>query len=808
MKVRWQEKALKKRLAKMDVDDDPSSAPVALSESDAEFVHVTPVDDETLERIWDPPVDAEHLEQPWQLVDTAGNGPLGLLEPDLTGILDDGAQQVQMSDAASLPDAHGLDRPTKQRRFQVADVSSAKDLRIAASSFSEQLVPVPEYVFNEAFRTCDVKAVKYPWEKGPLGKFFNPQKPGGELPRVKPRPDSLLQVQLEVGDNQRFDAKISLNAPIKDRTLYLKAVKVMQGSSYVVERDARRTLAINGWVELLMLNLNASSAGVASMNECGKMGVQSYMGEMLDACFGIKSPNTLLKRFHSIKMFNHWIYHESAEFWLPLSEQKVWKYLLHLKKSNGAPTRATSFLEAVRFVHFILGVEGALDTLSSARVKGLAAQLFAAKRPWRPSDPLTTEQVLALHSMLDSEDANLVDRVFCGHLLHMVYSRSRFSDLLAVERLFLDSDGMFLEAEAKLHKGSRSADTRARLLPIVAPAHGINEGNWAKTYLRIRKMACLPNPEEDAAPMLPAPTKTGETEWSERYLSSAELNSFIALFFSERGLLRDGAKLSSHSMKATGLSWAAKFGVCAETRAILARHASSTKDPESLYSRDIVSAAVRTFSDVLTKIRLTWFKPDRTRSGMITPPPGTPVFPQGMAFAPGMFDANVEVAAVAPSTPAVAMPSAEAETSDGNANEALAGEDIHSPSPPMESTEVQQVKSEPEVSGAFLDGEVVTVKDDFDLLADWPIEASSESDTYSESDSSSSQEDEKEVDVGESLQLRDPVVPSSRYFINHRSLVLHCLKTACTFKCGRQCSDSYTVVAELNGLKCGKCFTD
>ena len=268
---------------------------------------------------------------------------------------------------------------------------------------------------------------------------------------------------------------------------------------------------------------------------------------------------------------------------------------MSLKRSKSAPTRAMSFVEAVRFAHFLLGVHGAKTALESARVKGIAAQMFASKKPWRPADPLSTEQVLALHQTLDNENASIVDRIFCGHLLHMVYSCSRFSDLLAVEKCYLDSDEMFLETEAKLHKGSRSADTRSRLLPIVAPAHGICQGNWAKSYMRLRRIACMPEPDNDASPLLPAPLKSGETIWSERYLSSSELNCFIKMFFLERCLLKEGTKISSHSMKATGLSWASKYGVDPEVRSVLARHSTAVKNPVALYSRDIISSASRTY---------------------------------------------------------------------------------------------------------------------------------------------------------------------------------------------------------------------
>lgn len=91
-----------------------------------------------------------------------------------------------------------------------------------------------------------------------------------------------------------------------------------------------------------------------------------------------------------------------------------------------------------------------------------------------------------------------VDRIFIGHLLHMLYARARFSDLLAVTELFIDEEDAFLEVSATLHKGARSMDARSKLLPIVAPAVGIKGGNWAKAYLALRLKAGLRSPGNEA----------------------------------------------------------------------------------------------------------------------------------------------------------------------------------------------------------------------------------------------------------------------------------------------------------------------
>ena len=61
-----------------------------------------------------------------------------------------------------------------------------------------------------------------------------------------------------------------------------------------------------------------------------------------------------------------------------------------------------------------------------------------------------------------------------------------------------------------------------------------------------------------------------------------------------RMLLENGDDdLLSHSMKCTALSWAAKCGVPRELRRLLGRHATATRDADSVYSRDLMITPIR-----------------------------------------------------------------------------------------------------------------------------------------------------------------------------------------------------------------------
>ena len=686
----------------------------------------------------------------------------------------------------------------KRSKVTIRDTDAGDGAPLSSASSSSTPIAMPAHLVTEAVRLMDTKQFKYPWERGPLARFFRddtldrfPQL------RIQPRPGGLVQVNLDVDANREASASMSVELPTVGGTIFTGVVKSMVGTSYVEERQERRVSAIKQWAEMLMHDLSASDVGVTSKLECQDGRLFEYVTLQLDAIFALKSPNTLLKRLYSIKMFHGWMMTTFGRPWLPFNELEVWTYLNELRRSSAAATRATSLLEAIRFSFFILQVTGAKEVLESRRVKGIAAQMFASKRPWKPADAFTTAQVVALHKAFEDTANNLTDRVILGHILHLLYSRSRFADLLAVEHLMLDDEKMYFELEATYHKGARSADSRAKLLPIVAPAIGIWGKNWAELYLQLRAEAGLINPTTEPIPMLPAPAKDCTGSWTDRYLTSSELNGFIKCFFKSQGMLREGDKITSHSCKATAISWAAKFGIDPDTRAVLARHAVATKTPTALYSRDLISAAVRKFSEVIDQIRGQFFWPDRTRGGMLTPPPGTPAFSQK-----GWSTIQPQRERTPDHLEAERNPGTQEETE----HEENASEFCLSPATPVQSPPNEVVKQEDVFPTQDLPTEVIVISDEVDLLRDWEGNGSSESEWDSESEDSSSDVDDEAEKIREAFAVMERPAPSAKYFINCRSLVLHCLKDANRFVCGRIRSDSYAAVAELNGLRCGRCF--
>lgn len=354
-------------------------------------------------------------------------------------------------------------------------------------------------------------------------------------------------------------------------------------------------------------------------------------------------------------------------------------------------------------------------------------------------------------------------------------------DLLAVKNIYVDSDEVFVEGEATIHKSARSADAKTKLLPVVAPASGINGKCWAKTYFSLRSVAGLSLPGEQPGFMLPAPSDCASEPWTSRYLTSQEMNVFLRRIFDKAGLRDETKKLTTHSFKTTAMSWCSKFGVGDSARAVLARRCASVQGATAVYSRDLATAPLRLFLHVIKQIEASCFNPDATRSGMITP--------------------KARVGTSVPETPQPPMGFEEQQIFHEQRDEV---EELQS------SAEIGyqefQVKRE-QLWVADNDGVIDLTEMDDDQGINLLAEAGGSSSESSSDGSSDEDSDEMNPTAEQGLDV--PLLfggMKPKWVINVNSLVIHELRTDDRCKCGRKFSKSFVPVSELNGFRCGRCF--
>ena len=154
---------------------------------------------------------------------------------------------------------------------------------------------------------------------------------------------------------------------------------------------------------------------------------------------------------------------------------------------------------SLRFGHHILQIDGAEACILSRRILGSAELQLAMKSPTKQARPLTVAEVKKLHAVTTDQSASLQQRVLAAHLLLMLYTRSRTSDLAHVHEVLHDvsvkssSSGApdFIQISTKYHKAAKSAEKKNFLLPILASSTAVVHDDWLATWLRLRRRAGL-----------------------------------------------------------------------------------------------------------------------------------------------------------------------------------------------------------------------------------------------------------------------------------------------------------------------------
>ena len=631
---------------------------------------------------------------------------------------------------------------------------------------------------RQAISNTDLGIFKFPWEKGRLAKIFTDVPVVNlKVPKLQPSSRNLLQMHIQVNDHGSMSAKPVLKSSAVDghKPVFLDIVKSLADVAQPVDRDARRAKALNAWWLLLSHNLTASAIGLKVTVEATPDNVLETALAILDATFAVKSPGTLLRRVYAVQSYEDWCVETLSKHWLPVQEFDVWRYVRWLQSSKAPPTKASSLVEALRFAWYLLGCEGCDTAEQSLRVKGVSSQMRASKQPWRPAALLSVDEVKELHRLLDDTAAPLGDRCIAGHLLHMLYSRSRWSDLLSITSIYMDPESQFLEVATRCHKAARGAEQKSKLLPIVCPCTGIVGSNWVTTYFEVRQMCGLTLPEAGPGPMMCCPTNEAATAWTKRAMTSEEGSDFMRRVL--KAPKTEERRISSHSLKSTVMSWAAKYGLSEHSRAILARHASKAATATAVYSRDLLSPVLRELNLVINAVRTGAFCPDATRSGMLTPGAlpymgGTPLPMPGSG---------------APMTPVPDVSQLHRDSSE-----------------PVELDEEQDGDQSslhgwqlgPQYEADACDSASVSnagAPEDQDAVS----ETTEENSVQSSSDSN---------DEGPVEQHRGLVDFPSDLVINNKSLVVHYVKMPNLLGCGRKLTPSYSKIAEMTGIRCSRCF--
>ena len=391
----------------------------------------------------------------------------------------------------------------------------------------------------------------------------------------------------------------------------------LEKKKLVMESACRRWLSILSWCQSCSTVSKHLTFNDAPQDVCSDM-------EVVQAIIGVRSPSTALSRANVVRKFLAWVFDKHPHVDLPFCESLVWLYFAHLRSIGAAPTTAASTLSAMRYAQHIFGFECLAETTCSRRLIGTSEVMFSCKEAVRQALVLTVQNVMNLHAKLEDYNAHHFDRAGAGFMLLCIYGRCRHSDLALVDRVEHDHNdsGGYVEVFTRYHKTARGAAKKAMFLPILVPAIGINKANWVVSFCAALELCGLTFEGRLQGPILRPPTDIEATTLCERGLASEEcsklLRSLLGLPMEVSG--RKEPIVSSHSLKATGLSWSAKFGIPEFDRAVLGRHSSSTSSATAIYARDLAISSVRKYEEMLRSIAQRTFVPDAPRSAYFAVP--------------------------------------------------------------------------------------------------------------------------------------------------------------------------------------------
>eukprot|EP00435_Cladocopium_sp_Y103_P006554 s3790_g2.t1 len=466
--------------------------------------------------------------------------------------------------------------------------------------------------------------ITMPWEKGIFKQIF-------EGDSVMPKFDMNWTPGFDTdagssGDTATDLAAASTPVPTCSGPVHARAISCLSDLDFDSQQSSLRRSACIKWLGILNVCLSASDVG---RNIADLVGDEDNVEalEIIAAVIGVRSYHTAICRANAVTRFLRYVLEAQPDIKFPFSEELFWKYFHHLK-IHGAPTSASAMLSAIRYAKFVMGFECMDKILASKRLRGLSDILFTSKRKLQQALVLTVQQVRALHDVLDCSEADDYDRAAAAFLLTALYGRCRASDLSCIECIDHDhgdqGDG-YIELFTAVHKTGRSAVRKTTLLPILVPAIGINGKNWAVSAQTAFYRVGLCFSGVVQGPLLRPPSHEGPF-LCQRGVTSAEIGKLL------RGLIgldvdvlnKAVPHVTAHSLKATGLAWAARFGLSWPDRAILGRHQSHTNEAVAIYSRDLAVGPVSRFALMLGSIRQGTFCPDAARSQYFPFPPTCP----------------------------------------------------------------------------------------------------------------------------------------------------------------------------------------
>ena len=449
-----------------------------------------------------------------------------------------------------------------------------------------------------------------PWESGVFATIFgsNDEFLASNLTSCPVPPD----VEEAQSSDPKVDAVTLPSGRIlkRDRIdcIFAQVVKLKRDVDHLISIEESWSKALKKWYTVLACAGNTGLVGAAVRDAVAEG--MDYCGILRDV-FGNKSPRTANKRASTMLALFAWLDKKNLTVW-PVRSDCVAAYLNATSGCSAGSTKGKTLMEAFRFCKHVMRLPDLDEVIEDPVLSGRVRRMDAARDTVKQSRPLTLTEVKFIEEFMMS-DMNIYDRYIAGCVLFAIYSRSRWSDLAFLSDLALDTTETelgrvgFVEGSTRFQKTGSTALKRAMQMPLVAPICGVTDKLWAVEWFRILDQVQFDVTAEPVGAMC-RPPMNGML--GTRHLSSEEIGDFLNHMLGLHG----ESVVTSHCMKATTLTWCAKYGLDESARTLLGHHELQSQSL-ACYSRDMLSRPLALYEAMLLNIRTGHFLPDETRSG-------------------------------------------------------------------------------------------------------------------------------------------------------------------------------------------------
>ena len=341
------------------------------------------------------------------------------------------------------------------------------------------------------------------------------------------------------------------------------------------------------------------------------MATEEELGRSIEDAFRSKAATTMQKRASSLTKFFAWVLQNDIRSPLRFDEDRLYRYLCHLRSSGAGPTSLAGTLEALRFFHSVVGLPIDMEQVVSARCRGAARDMQLTKSPLVQKEHLSANALIMLEEMMLKE-GDPVKKCILGQALFCVHACCRWKDAIRLRAIKIASTRpiLVLEGEATESKTSTAHNTQVRLIPYVALGEGISGTDWATPWLEARASQHW----GIADGFLPSWSERSH-QWADTSMTASEGTVWLQEFLMDTGLEdeRSAQRFGTHSLKTTLLTMAARCTGARFSRSerVLLGHHMNPQDKSMLtYSREAYTTLYGKVLRMFQLVRDGLFDPD------------------------------------------------------------------------------------------------------------------------------------------------------------------------------------------------------